>query len=197
MNVRLERVRELLRRELATVIERHYTFPNKLVTVHDAIPAADLKSCRVFIGVLGGSVKDREAIIEKLKAARGAIQRDLYKRVKLKNSPQLWFQLDTSAERGVYTVNVIDNLPPIVEDYGIDESLYHQPKSAMSKKPEDDEDKEPTEEELAEEEEELEHTLADDDDDDWDDDDEDEDEDEEDDAVEDDIDEDGDRAYKQ
>jgi ribosome-binding factor A len=208
MNVRLERVRELIRRELAQVIERNYSFPNKLVTVHDAIPAADLKSCRVFVGVLGGHLHEREQVIEKLKAARGAIQRELYKRVKLKNSPQLWIQLDNSAERGVHTVNVIDNLPPIVEDYGIDESLYIQPKSAMKKQAsnqdeddiedideeEEEEDETLEEEQDASEEEEDDDDWDDEEDDDWDEDEEEEDEDEE---GEDDIDEDGDRAYKQ
>jgi ribosome-binding factor A len=204
MNVRLERVRELIRRELAQVIERNYSFPNKLVTVHDTIPAADLKSCRVFVGVLGGNAKERDAVIEKLKAARGAIQQELYKRVKLKNSPQLWFQLDSSAERGVHTVNVIENLPPIVEDYGIDESLYIQPKSAMSKKAKNEEEEEiEDEEELLDEEETEETDKSEDDeeDDSWEDDDEDdwddEDEEEEEDEDQDDVDEDGDRAYKQ
>jgi ribosome-binding factor A len=196
MNVRLERVRELIRRELATVLERNFSFPNKLVTVHDSIPSADLKSCKVHVGVLGGSLKEREEVIEKLKTARGAIQRELYKRVKLKNSPQLWFQLDTSAERGVHTVNVIDNLPPIVEDYGIDESLYHQPKAAMSKKPKNEDEDELLEEEEEElekdEQEEEDDDFLDEDEDEWD---EDEEEDEE--EEEDDIDEDGDRAYKQ
>jgi ribosome-binding factor A len=204
MNVRLERVRELIRRELAQVIERNYSFPHKLVTVHDAIPAADLKSCRVFVGVLGGHLHEREQIIEKLKAARGAIQRELYKRVKLKNSPQLWFQLDNSAERGVHTVNVIDNLPPIVEDYGIDESLYIQPKSAMKKQAsnQDEDEIEDIDEEEEEDEEtqEEQESSEEEDDDDWDDEEEewDEDEEEEDEEEgEEDIDEDGDRAYKQ
>jgi ribosome-binding factor A len=192
MNVRLERVRELIRRELATVLERHYTFPNQLVTVHDAQPAADLKSCRIYVGILGGTNKDRETTLEKLKSARAAIQRELYKRVKLKNSPQLWFQLDDSAKRGVHTVNLIDNLPPIVEDYGIDESLYNTPKKDMSKKANDQEDElEEEEEELQEEEESLE------DEDDWDDDEFEDEEDDEEEEEEDDIDEDGDRAYKQ
>jgi ribosome-binding factor A len=188
MNVRLERVRELIRRELATVIERRYSFPNQLITVHDAMPAPDLKSCRIYIGILGGTDRDREATLEKIKAARAAIQRELYKRVKLKNSPQLWFQLDDSAQRGVYTVNLIDNLPPIVQDYGIDESLYNVPNKAMSKKANN---KEEEEEEFKDEEAE---DFDDEDEDEWDDEDDFEDEDEDD---GDDIDEDGDRAYKQ
>jgi ribosome-binding factor A len=193
MNVRLERVRELIRRELATVIERNYAFPKQLITIHDTIPSADLKSCRVFVGVLGGTNPEREATIEKLKAARGAIQKELYKRVKLKNSPQLWFQLDNSAERGVYTVNMIENLPPVLEDYGIDESLYNTPKKAMNKQANSEEEEEFKEDDPEEEEELLEEEEED-----WEDDDNEEEEDDDDDEIkEDDIDEDGDRAYKQ
>ena len=60
-----------------------------------------------------GHVTDENfPVIEKLKANRGYIQRDLYKRVKLRSSPLLSFRLDRSAERGVRILNAIDNLPP-------------------------------------------------------------------------------------
>ena len=115
MTHRLERVQELIRRELAMVLERNYTFEGLLLTIHDVIITPDLKSCKVWVGVLGGKTWQQEAAIEKLRLNRGAIQTELFKRVKLKHSPQLFFRLDHSVERGVRIVQAIDNLPPLVD----------------------------------------------------------------------------------
>ena len=115
MNHRLQRVKELIRRELGPVIERDFTFGGALVTINDIDLTPDLKQCFVYLGVLGkgdGEVK----IMDKLTAARSHIQRKLYKRVVLKNSPTLFFRTDNSVERGVRIVNLIDNLPPPAEE---------------------------------------------------------------------------------
>ena len=112
MTHRVERVRELIRRELAMVLEKNYTFDGLLVTLHDVNITPDLKSCRVWVGVLGGKTWQQEQAVEKLRTNRGMIQRELFKRVKLKYSPQLFFRLDRSIERGVRIVQAIDDLPP-------------------------------------------------------------------------------------
>ena len=111
MSHRPARVSELLRREIATILERDFQFTGMLVTVHEVVTAPDLKNATVHVGVLGGDEKRRADILEKLNRNRGAIQRPLYKRVKLKSSPQLYFKFDNSSERGVHMVNLIENLP--------------------------------------------------------------------------------------
>jgi ribosome-binding factor A len=111
MSLRVKKVCELIRRELCSVIEKGYRFENCLVTIHEVDVTPDMRQCFVFVGVIG-KPHQQEAAIEKLTRARGAIQRDLYKRVKLRNSPQLFFRLDKSVERGVPLLNIIDNLPP-------------------------------------------------------------------------------------
>jgi ribosome-binding factor A len=102
----------LIRRELAPILERDYTFPGKLVTIQAVDLDPDLKSGRVWVSILGGKDYEHTDIIEKLRASRGHIQKSLYKRVVMKSSPQLFFKLDNSVERGVRVLNAIDNLPP-------------------------------------------------------------------------------------
>jgi ribosome-binding factor A len=121
MSQRVLRVSELIRRELATLMERNCSFPGMLLTVHGVETAADLKNATVHVGVLGGKEDEQAAAIEKLNKQRGLIQRDLYKRVRLKSSPQLYFKHDRTAERGVHMINVIENLPAPAPD--IDEPL--------------------------------------------------------------------------
>ncbi len=113
MTHRTTRVSELLRREVATIIERDFEWGGVLVTVHAVETAADLKNATVHVGVLGGDDKRHAEVMEKLNKMRGAIQRPLYKRVTLKSSPQLYFKLDNSSERGVRMVNLIEDLPPV------------------------------------------------------------------------------------
>lgn len=93
------------------VLERHYRMDNAILTVHDVRATPDLKQAFAYIGIITTS-GNQEAIIEKLNKARGAIQREVHKRVIMKNSPQIFFRLDNSVERGVKILNAIDNLPP-------------------------------------------------------------------------------------
>lgn len=111
MSLRLQRVAELIKRELSMILEKDYSFKDCIVTVHDAVPTVDLKQCFIYVGILGPENR-QEGIVEQLNKARGAIQKALYKRVVMRSSPQLLFRLDKSVERGVRILNAIDNLPP-------------------------------------------------------------------------------------
>lgn len=123
MSLRTQKVCELIRRELSMILEKDYRSENCLVTIHDVDVTPDMKQCFVFVGVVGKSYQ-QDAAIERLTKARGSIQRDLYKRVKLRSSPHLYFRLDKSVERGVPLLNIIDNLPPPLPDLepGTDET---------------------------------------------------------------------------
>jgi len=131
MSQRLTRVRELIQRELGDMIQKDITFPNSLVSIHGVDLTPDLRHCHVFIGVLGGPGSERRAM-EILQKARGLLQSKLASRVVLKFTPKLHFKLDSSVERGVRTVNLLEQLevdgilPPVdpsalPEDYEFDD----------------------------------------------------------------------------
>jgi ribosome-binding factor A len=115
MSQRLDRVNELMKRELSTVLERGYRFEGVVLTIHEVVTAPDLRQASVWVGVLGRA-HDEASMIEKLNKEKGNIQRELYKRVKLKHSPQLLFRLDKSIERAVSLINTLDNLPAPLPD---------------------------------------------------------------------------------
>ena len=115
MSLRVQKVCELIRRELSVILEKDFRIENCLVTIHEVSVTPDMRQCFVYVGVIG-KPHQQDAAIEKLTKARGFIQRDLYKRVKLRCSPQLFFRLDKSVERGVPLLNIIDNLPPPLPD---------------------------------------------------------------------------------
>jgi ribosome-binding factor A len=115
MSRRLDRVNELLRREIGNVIQKDYEWHGKLVTVSEVEITQDLKEGKVWIGVLGG---DAAPVIDKLNRDHGSIQSKVMKRVVLKSTPVLRFHHDASAVRGVEIVNLleeVDKLPKAPE----------------------------------------------------------------------------------
>ena len=119
MKNRPARVKELILRELGSIVARELTFSAKLVTVHAVDLSADFKHCHVHVGVLGDD-KERRAAIGKLHENRPLLQHELSKRVVLKFTPQLHFHLDEAIERGTKVMEIMrqidDVVPPAEED---------------------------------------------------------------------------------
>lgn len=107
MAKRLDRVNELLRREISAVLHRDFEWNNALVTVSEVDVTQDLKEAKVFVSIFGGSIP---GILDQLERKRGFIQSKLSKRVVLRNTPILMFRPDKSAVRGVEVVNLLDEV---------------------------------------------------------------------------------------
>jgi ribosome-binding factor A len=118
---RLDRVNELLRREISAVIQRDYEWHGALVTVSDIESTQDLKEAKVWVSVMGGAVG---SVLDKLNREHGAIQSRIMKRIVLKSTPVLHFYHDASAVRGVDIVNLLDaveKLPKAPEEEASEE----------------------------------------------------------------------------
>jgi ribosome-binding factor A len=107
MSQRLQRVDELLKREISTVVQRDFEWSGHLVSVNGVEVTKDLKEAKVWVGVLGG---ESEPVLARLNRKHGFIQSKVMQRVKLRNTPVLSFRLDDSAERGVEIVNLLDEV---------------------------------------------------------------------------------------
>ncbi|MEX2580408.1 MAG: 30S ribosome-binding factor RbfA [Verrucomicrobiales bacterium] len=112
MSQRINRVNELLKREISGCIEKNFEFPDVLVTVHEVSTAIDLKTAQVFVGVIGSESETR-SVVDRLNAKRGFIQNTVMKRVVLRNTPQLTFKTDTAIERGVRVLDILDDIGEI------------------------------------------------------------------------------------
>jgi ribosome-binding factor A len=109
MKYRLERVREVLRRELGVIMVRELRFTSPLVTVSGVDITPDLKQAHVFVSVIGNDRQQNEAI-DLLEQNRAMLQHELSKRVVMKYTPHLHFKLDGSIERGARVINIMDEL---------------------------------------------------------------------------------------
>lgn len=117
---RLDKVNELMKREIGTFVQKEFDWPGTIVSILDVEITEDLKEGRVWVGVVGRMAPAQ--VIEKLSRKRGDIQRAVSRRVVLRNTPRLTFRHDDSARRGVDMVNLLDDIeqnlpkaPPLPE----------------------------------------------------------------------------------
>lgn len=109
MKHRLERVCEVLKRELGLILLREIDFAPVLVTVSSVDVTPDLKQAHVFVSALGSPGQQRH-VLEKLERSRAHLQGEIAKRVSLKHTPHLFFKLDSSMERGSRILSIMDEL---------------------------------------------------------------------------------------
>ena len=109
-SLRLQRVRELLKREIGEVIRREFPVSEAgLVTVNDVDVAGDLHSAIVFISILGNADQQKRGI-NLLTRHRKRIQGLVGRAVVLKYTPTLKFLIDDSVARGNRVLQIIEEL---------------------------------------------------------------------------------------
>ena len=105
---RRRRVAELLRRELATLLQRELNDPRVHgVTITAVDVSSDLSSAKVYFTTLAAPESAR-ASASALNHAAGYLRRQLLRRLVLRGIPQLQFRYDESVERGRALTDLID-----------------------------------------------------------------------------------------
>jgi ribosome-binding factor A len=109
-SLRLQRVRELLKREIGEVIRREFPVDEAgLVSVNDVDVAGDLHSAIVFISILGNAEQQKRGL-SLLTRHRKRIQGLVARAVVLKYTPTLKFMVDDSVARGNRVLQIIEEL---------------------------------------------------------------------------------------
>lgn len=109
-SIKNTRVNTEVQRELSNIIR---TMKDPRVAPWTSVVAAevapDLKTCKVYISVLGDE-KAQKDTIEGLKSAEGYIRRELAHTLNMRNTPEIRFILDQSIEYGVNMSKKIDEV---------------------------------------------------------------------------------------
>ena len=96
---RSDRVGHLIQKEISAIIVELIKDPRVgFVTVTDVAVTDDLKSARVYFSIMG-SEEDKLKSMEGLRSAKGFIQGELGRRLKLRYTPKISFFHDGSFER--------------------------------------------------------------------------------------------------
>ena len=109
-SLRLQRVRELLKREIGEVIRRELPVGEAgLVTVNDVNVSGDLHSAAGYISILGNAAQQKagwQLLLKNRKRIQGLVGR----KVILKYTPQLRFLMDESIEQGNKVLRLIEEI---------------------------------------------------------------------------------------
>jgi ribosome-binding factor A len=108
--VRVQRVRELLKRQIGEILRREVTPPaGGMLSVNDVEVSKDLQMATVFVGVIGSDAQAKDAL-ELLQKERKRIQGLVGRAVVLKYTPQLRFVQDDSVLRGNRVLEILDEI---------------------------------------------------------------------------------------
>ncbi len=109
---RVDRVASLIRREVSDLLRSGLKEEGALqgmVSVTDVQVAGDLQHCKVFVSVFG-SEEDRKRTMAGLKAATPRLRGQLGRRLRMRRTPELVFQLDRGLERGASVLGLLQRL---------------------------------------------------------------------------------------
>lgn len=104
------RARDLLRRELTDILRREVHNPRAaLVSIADLTLSADRGHARVLLSVLG-SDEERRTAVRAMRRAAGFIRGRLGRRLRLRRTPELQFELYRGAEHAERIDQILDEL---------------------------------------------------------------------------------------
>lgn len=113
---RLGRIDEEYRKELSQIIGYELKNPNVtgLISVTKVKVTNDLKYAKVYVSILNS--KNVKETLAGLKKSAGFIRSELARRVNLRNTPELIFELDDSLEYGAKIDTILREIMPKKEE---------------------------------------------------------------------------------
>jgi ribosome-binding factor A len=116
MNLRATRVGEQMKKELSDIIGRKLKDPRiGFVTVTDVRVTGDLQQAKVYISVLGDE-EQRQNTLKGLEKAKGFIRSEIGQRIRLRKTPEIFFEIDESIEYGNRIEQLIRQISTEQED---------------------------------------------------------------------------------
>ena len=109
-NTRFERINEELKKEISNIINYELNNPNVtgLISVTKAKITPDLKYAKVYVSILNS--KNIKETLAGLKKSSGYIRTEIAKRINLRITPELIFELDDSIEYGAKIDSVLKDI---------------------------------------------------------------------------------------
>ncbi len=111
-NNRMGRIDEEYRKELSQIISYDLKNPNVtgMISVTKVKVTTDLKYAKVYVSILNS--KNIKETMYGLKKSSGFIRSELAKRINLRNTPELIFEIDDSIEYGAKIDSILKEILP-------------------------------------------------------------------------------------
>jgi ribosome-binding factor A len=108
---RIERVNNLIRREISELVQRQVKDPRlgAFVTITEVDTSPDLKYAKIFVSCISGKQEEQKTLTV-LNAAAGFLRTELARNLRLRRVPELSFHWDDSIEHGDRILRLIDQV---------------------------------------------------------------------------------------
>lgn len=109
---RMDKINEELKKELSIIIDNNLKNPHitGMISVTKVKTSPDLRYARVYISLLNS--KNVKETLDGLKSASGFMRSELARRVNLRYTPELRFEIDDSMEYGARIENILKEIIP-------------------------------------------------------------------------------------
>lgn len=109
-STRQQRVASVLKEELSRIIREEMNDPRVgFISITDVEVSADLHTAHVYVSVYG-EPEEQKASIDALEHARGYLRSTLGKELNMRYTPELYFHLDRSIERGARVFELLKEI---------------------------------------------------------------------------------------
>ena len=109
---RVERVAALIRREVSELLVtgiKDERVSVGMVSITNVDVAGDLQHCKIFVSVYGSAEVQQQAL-EGLRSASNYVKGELGRRLNMRRTPEVIFQLDRGIEKGTSVLGLLNQL---------------------------------------------------------------------------------------
>ena len=109
---RVERVAALIRREVSELLVtgiKDERVSMGMVSITNVDVAGDLQHCKIFVSVYGSAEVQQQAL-EGLRSASNYVKGELGRRLNMRRTPEVIFQLDRGIEKGTSVLGLLNQL---------------------------------------------------------------------------------------
>ena len=108
---RIQRVNEVIRDEIAELLRRETEDPElqTLISITEVDTSPDLRAAKVYVSTLGDD-EEMVRVLRRMRHASRFFRRELARRLNLRHTPELDFQLDPSIARGARILKLLADL---------------------------------------------------------------------------------------
>lgn|SRR5690625_469196 len=109
-NIRANRVAEEIKKEIGVILTQKIKDPRiGFVTITDVEVTGDLQQAKVFISVYGDEDKKQETLLG-LAKANGFIRTEIGQKIRLRKTPEIFFEIDEATEYGNHIESILRDL---------------------------------------------------------------------------------------
>ena len=111
MSHRIEKINQLIRKEISDLLQRQVKDPrlSEFIAVTDVATSPDLKCAKVYVSRIG-TEEEKQEILKTLNAAASYFRKELIHNIRMKHIPELSFLWDDSIERGDRLMRLLDQV---------------------------------------------------------------------------------------